>query len=69
MLMTFIRELYKEFAKDVGLERAPALVPDHWNVIPLLKQELHQQIPQPDTIPKTRDDPPSASAVQLFSVV
>ena len=29
--------------KDVGLERAPALVPDHWDVISLLKRELREQ--------------------------
>ena len=43
LLMTSIRDLYKEFAKDVGLERAPALVPDHWDVISSLKQELREQ--------------------------
>jgi len=37
-----IRDLYKEFVKDVGLERAPALLPDHWGVISELKQELQE---------------------------
>lgn len=38
--MTFIRDLYKEDV--VGLEWAPALVPDHWDVIPSLKKERQE---------------------------
>lgn len=40
--LLLIRDLYKEFVKDVGVERAPALVPDHWGVISSLKQDLQE---------------------------